>query len=580
MAAHDLDRKRASFKAALQLGFRRHFQGDPGHLQIKAMREPVAGGVGHRHFLIVFDAVPGGTGYLSELWHGDNFLDILDMARRALESCVCNQDPTKDGCYRCLFAYQNQRDLAVISRNEAVHMLTDILSQRDKLHPVDTLSDATVDALVESELEKRFLETLERNAKKTPGATWEQTIQAGEKRWIYRVDGEAWEMRAQVDLGPSDDVTFACRPDFVLRSVSGSSDAYPIAVFCDGLAYHACPDKEHGRIADDIRKRQGILDSDKWCVWSITWKDIDDFESDKGVSHPILLKDARADMVGKTAADMGLVLPHELACAGSMYTLVSYLAAPRVSEWKKLARARSLGWLASGPFLSVKDADDLEEKLLTRAQSFSSGPVETVAKPPEVLSRQHWSRWAAALARCARIDLQNGSPHMLRWKLRLFDESAARRESEFEESWRMLLQAWNILQFQGRVEVVSSEFIDAFGEVRTQRMANALPLAAESSADQEGGGGFAEIMKYATAESKRIILTTAAAGVPSPVVDFELSSDSTRCGPQADLAWAGKKIAVLSHRQAEDRPAFERAGWRVFVTPFDERELVGALTQS
>src|SRR5690606_8114971 len=52
VAEHEVDSKRASFKAALQLGLRRHFQGDPGHLQVKTMREP-AGGVGHRNFLVV-----------------------------------------------------------------------------------------------------------------------------------------------------------------------------------------------------------------------------------------------------------------------------------------------------------------------------------------------------------------------------------------------------------------------------------------------------------------------------------------------------------------------------------------------
>ncbi|HYD49557.1 MAG TPA: Zn-binding domain-containing protein, partial [Terriglobales bacterium] len=188
VSEHDVDRKRASLKAALQLGFRRHFEGDPGHLQIKWMREPVAGGSGHRQFLVVFDAVPGGTGYLAELWRGDRFLEILERAKQALESCICNQNEAKDGCYRCLFAYQNQRDLELTSRNEAIRMLGEILSRRERLRPVDTLSDATVDTLLESELERRFLEVVEAQAR-AGGGKWEQTIHCGEKRWIYRCGG-------------------------------------------------------------------------------------------------------------------------------------------------------------------------------------------------------------------------------------------------------------------------------------------------------------------------------------------------------------------------------------------------------
>ena len=83
VAEVDVETKRASFKAALDLGFRRRFQGDPGHLQVKSMREPVQDGEGHRQFLVVFDAVPGGTGYLSDIWSGGNFLDVLEEGHLA-----------------------------------------------------------------------------------------------------------------------------------------------------------------------------------------------------------------------------------------------------------------------------------------------------------------------------------------------------------------------------------------------------------------------------------------------------------------------------------------------------------------
>ena len=60
VSEYQLDEKRASFKAALHLGFRRKFQGDPRHLQIKSQSEPIPGGNGRRRFLVVFDSVPGG----------------------------------------------------------------------------------------------------------------------------------------------------------------------------------------------------------------------------------------------------------------------------------------------------------------------------------------------------------------------------------------------------------------------------------------------------------------------------------------------------------------------------------------
>lgn len=568
VAEHEVDSKRASFKAALQLGLRRHFQGDPGHLQVKTMREP-AGGVGHRNFLVVFDAVPGGTGYLSDIWREGNFLNILEKARAAIESCRCRGDDRKDGCYRCLYAYQSQKELELISAREALETLGAILGRRDDFRTVDTLSEVTVDGLVESELERRFLALLARVADERADWSWTETIQAGVKQWTLKIGARRWDVRTQVNLGLSD-AELVCRPDFVLRPSDGDPSVLPVAVFCDGFAFHGCPGKPQGRIADDIEKRQGILNRGTHAVWAVTWKDLDDFEKEKGNSFAPFFNDASGDTVGRAAAALKLTLRRDTALAGSFDMLLVYLSQPDRGQWTALARAWALGWLATGPFLDVDAGATFEEALETRTCRFGPGPNGVASQPPAVLSRRFWSPWLAGIARCSRAELQNGGAHLLRLRLRLFDEAPARGDDEFEDCWRILLQVWNLLQFHGNVTVRSSEMMEIIPRV-------APAVAASVAAEAAEAAPWAKILDLVSTESAPLVRAIIDAGLPMPVVDFELEIGGQGCGPEPELAWPDRKIALIAARQDEDREHFEAAGWTVLAHPVELDQLIALL---
>ena len=66
ISTFEVDTGMANFKAALELGLRRKFGGEPVHLKVGHISEPT-GEDGRRQFLMLYDAVPGGTGYLKEL---------------------------------------------------------------------------------------------------------------------------------------------------------------------------------------------------------------------------------------------------------------------------------------------------------------------------------------------------------------------------------------------------------------------------------------------------------------------------------------------------------------------------------
>ena len=575
-----LEETRASFKAALQLGFRRHFEGDPGHLIIRSIREPVAGGYGTRQFLVVFDSVPGGTGSLSELWREGHFLDVLQKSLDAMEACICQQKPDRKGCYRCLYAYQSQRDLPVISSRKAQELLREILKRRASLKPVHTLSEVTLESKLESELETKFLDALRSKIESTKGLSWEEKIQGGEVRWVIRTKDQTWEVRAQVDLGPGQGVSETCRPDFIIGPANADPEVQPIAVFCDGLAFHAFPGEPKGRIWDDIVKRQSILDSGGYRVWSVTWKDVTDFEeSSQEGAKASMFADLDVSKVGKIGEAMGLKLEdRSMGKKGSMDLLFEYLQDARLNEWRKLAGTYAMVWLTGVPqFLAPEGGAELENRLENEPSRFLSGPIAQVGMDAPVLTRASTGDWWAVLARSASTSLKKGVVDRL--VLRLFDEQAAREDPGFEASWRTFLQAWNLLQFHDDVRVFSSELVPV--NVKPA-FSGGESLAAERPDDEATGSGIdpdlVELLDFATAAARPLVQAVYDAGLQWPKLDYQLPATSG-CGPEADLAWPAARVAVLAERQLEDRPAFETAGWLVMTHPVTAGDLVETLKQ-
>ena len=56
-------------------------------------------------------------------------VEIFERALNVLENCTCKQDPQKDGCYHCLYAYRQSQKIGQISRNTATRLLKQILMQ-------------------------------------------------------------------------------------------------------------------------------------------------------------------------------------------------------------------------------------------------------------------------------------------------------------------------------------------------------------------------------------------------------------------------------------------------------------------
>jgi len=163
--------------AAIRLGLKLRFGGRIDHLDLLVHEEPDRAAGVTRRYLLLYDTVPGGTGYLHELLRdAGRLFEVFRLARDRMAACDCRQDPALDGCYRCLFAYRLGAGIATPSRDTAIALLGDILDAQDRLEPVATLSDILINPSFDSVLEARLIEALKRRGGSIPAC-------ASSRRW-------------------------------------------------------------------------------------------------------------------------------------------------------------------------------------------------------------------------------------------------------------------------------------------------------------------------------------------------------------------------------------------------------------
>ena len=181
----------ASFVAALELGLRQRFGGRLPHLRAMTGDNALPGESDGCRYLILYDTVPGGTGYLKDLLaKPENLLGVLRQALDALANCECGQNlqsPEQDGCYRCVYAYRRSRDMENTSRRLAMALLSKILDHAEDLEAVEGLAKVDVHALVESELEARFIEALRRMELDGEKPRVRQDLVRGKPGYLVRV---------------------------------------------------------------------------------------------------------------------------------------------------------------------------------------------------------------------------------------------------------------------------------------------------------------------------------------------------------------------------------------------------------
>jgi len=552
--------KLATLSACLELGLRRKFKGNPDHLKVLPHNEPAQDGT-NRRYLVIYDTVPGGTSFLRDLAKPENFHDVLVLALQAMMGCTCRSNPYKQACYRCLYSYRQQRDLALISRELGINMIGEILSGWAKLQEILTLSDVHIDTLLESELEQRFLNVIEKQAEDSPGWGWKETLYKGKRAWELKAGQNTWLIEPQVQLGEIHKINTYTRADFIFWPQSSEAPGKPVAVYTDGFAYHVRPNDRQGRIGDDFQKRTLIQSSEKFLVWSITWDDVRESEDDT-VFQLSLLNNAQSIFLSSALQKIGNPISAQLPNNNAVDQLLNYLNNPSIEPWQNFAGLLALALMSPPrPSVNLEVLEDKKHAMLNDGElpvldfsedneegNYLYGVYHQFGRPISIML------FVSEKAQQAK-DIAN----QIQVILRLDDVQERRRLEIFKTSWRQSLLISNLSQFLPGFSMKSSEQLAQFpGDTEIMAVS---PVSIEMrSVDQE----WDEAIEFVSPECIELLTACRETRATVPVIGYELLSPEGQIIAEAELAWVEENAVYLLPHQEADSEFFSDAGWLVF----------------
>jgi DEAD/DEAH box helicase domain-containing protein len=567
----------ANIRAALRLGLKEFYGGEPEYLAVDSYDEP-ASDEARRNFLLIQDMVPGGTGLLAELTEnkGAKLKAVLERARAAVDLCPCQRKvPKVKACYRCLYAYREQRHLHLLERGVALSLLDTMLDAFGELRAINTVGELRVDSILESELEHRFRELLKSWAER-PGISVE-SLPNEELR--LRVAGRTWRYKPQITLA-EDQVLHKCRPDFLIVPEQQEASVLPIAGFADGAGYHVMPKEALGRIHDDYKKREGIVGSRKFVTWSFGWDDLDAFEKndDLGSWAEGNVQKNLEMLINRLGLKVGNV-----ATADPIRALLGYLTEPLA--WPKLAGCVAAAALHAGGKQAPADAVARELHALIQQESPVTRLNEAVPGSDQLWTRLSIGAEDQGLAWLSAAKSDAGALHTkpaaVHGVLRLSDTHAERSKRNFSRSWRLFMRAYNLFQFLPNVRVVTQEQLIR-GEVEAlhdevpsnARVANVADAALPNSAREL----LRELEAIAPAWVP-VVHKVMLAGHVEAVMPFEFRGD--RSG-DIELGWPRARVGAYLDDQRHIAEHLVAQGWTLFKLEAEigETELLAALTRS
>jgi DEAD/DEAH box helicase domain-containing protein len=557
-----------SFMAALQLGLKKRFGGKVDHLRMVLQDEPGREGGSRRFYVMLYDSVPGGTGYLDQLLANDagTLADVLRMALQAMHSCTCNQDLEKDGCYRCVYQYRLGRNMALVSRERGKQVLGELVASIDQLEAVPTISEIYINPNFDSVLEARFIEALSRlgGVADLPRVQVTQDIVNGKAGYLLVVGGEKYRVEPQVELGTNHGVAVASKPDFVLWPWNNQSRRKPIAVFCDGWEFHK------DKCDDDALKRSAILQSGQFFIWSVTHDDVkaalaENTQTD--LESPLVTHSRHGGQTAPPAVRRPLKPPFGLNAVAMLLQLLGTQAAeegPSPGLQTPLQNALWLNFLMIPPDQEQKTAVEQWFKNMANLLPVEMHPPVADAAPslsidsakPMVVT---W--WPMAYAKGETTGWR--SPGLV-----VLDNRDDQTETHRRLQWRGWLALMNQQQFLPGMLMATVGLLND-GVCAGWKPSGNGGAPGKSEEVREVSREWLEAISQTLKELRDGSRRLAGVQAPAPLVGHELADNQGDVVAEAEMAWPERKLVLLTANQEELAAVWRSEGWEVLLLSED-----------
>ena len=553
-----------SFIAVFNMGMKLKFGGTLQHLQTMLHTEPDRLGNGlKRHFLVVYDSVPGGTGYLKQLLEGSTLVDILEIALKHLENCDCEGVPDHDGCYACLRAYKNSSRSSYISKHIAIDILRPIVKNKTTLKEIASLDDISITSNFESELEEHFIEALRRSGTPYRPVSLKNELIHGKTGFFLTIGQRHWLIEQQVELGPEQGVCVSSRADFLLSPARTTEGIRPVVLFTDGWMWHK------DRIGKDMEQRTALLQSDKYLVWSLTWEDVEHVLNPSSSSNDVPkdvpeyvepvwdnhVHDLFEKLCGTPQFSAKKMAPR-VTSKNSMDLLLDYLADP---DEKKYTTLLTLYVLISASCNKTERAKYM--KALDALQGDKS-IFERYAAPEDLFLQS--LQGDEVFSRYYGVFGTKTKPQALAFLHYADDTAGAGDEQSFRKTWKGLLRALNLFQFLPLCVAYcnSSSSIPYMTMQQNRQNTYDSPHEKTKVSPNEEEWQNAAALLYIPGEQE-LLARIHELGLSVPEIGYPLMDADNFVQGELEMAWPSNTVGITAPDDETSGAVAQALGWKI-----------------
>lgn len=440
-------------------------------------------------------------------------------------------------------------------------MLKSILSAKNHVEKISKLGNISVNALFDSELERRFIEAFSQRSSDTRKIEVNKDVVNDKPGYILKIGNVTWEIEPQVYLSGADGISVDSKPDFIIRPVSKEIDRRPVAVFTDGFTFHK------SIVADDTLKRTAILRSGDYVVWSLSYKDVqtvfqnmDEYATE--TLNPLRMPSgARAyKPTVNNVAGADRFSPDKTS---AFDLLLDYLSLEQAeAAFKAHANAYAVSLMNTA---TLTDNIAFTEWLLAFEEINSQSRFTTnqfafrdtmFGKWQPRTNNPMLSLYSGIAVSKAKAD--RSTPYTV---FAVFDDKTDPANEKFEMEWNGFWHFVNVLQFNPEFSFVTKIGLEKMIYMKLDEPVTVdTEVTEQASANSEWNGVLEELFDE-MAKNMAMVLKEANAPIPDEI-GYELI-DNDEVIAEIEMVWIESKIAYLTEDQMEYEEILSDKGWTI-----------------